>query len=264
MQPLLSENKKVDVVIRTFNSAHTLERCIRSVKDHIPYEKIIVVDHCSTDSTREIALSHNVDYYGEEVGLGFATKLGISKSSTEFMLFVDSDVEIVSGTFFQEAMKYFVSKRVGAVVGCSVGYIFAYGLPLGLTIFRREFASGVHMPDRIQGRETYYFQENLKKNSLKVRYVKDAMIHRSEYRKIPNWPEWQGAQIRFTPGNHYRQVIWALAITFMMHFNSRNLKNIAYSPIYYFKILVGFMNPERWGKIDRREVSLSGNPERGG
>ena len=114
MQPHLSENKKVDVVIRTFNSAHSLERCIRSVKDHIPYEKIIVVDHCSTDSTKEIALSHKVDYYGEEVGLGFATKLGISKSSTEFMLFVDSDVEIVSGTFFQEAMKYLSWNRASS------------------------------------------------------------------------------------------------------------------------------------------------------
>lgn len=197
-----------------------------------------------------------MDYYTEEIGLGFATKLGISKSTTEFLLFVDGDVEIVSGTFYSEGLKYIQSKGVGAVVGCSVGYIFAYGLPLGLTIFKREFASEVKMPDKIQGRETYYFQESLKKNSLKVRYVKDAMIHRSEYRQMPNWPEWQGAQIRLTPGNHYRQILWALAITFMMHFNSRKPKNIAYSPIFYFKILVGFMNPEKWGKIDRRKVSL--------
>jgi len=256
MQPYPGESKKVDVIIRTFNSGHTLDKCISSIKDHIPYEKIIVVDHCSTDSTREISISHKVDYYTEEVGLGFATKLGISKSTTEFLLFVDGDVEVVSGKFFQEALRHIKSKGVGAVVGCSVGYIFSYGLPLGLTLFERALASRVQMPDKIQGRETYYFQEYLKKNSLKVRYVKDAMIHRSEYRQMPHWPEWQGAQIRFTPGNHYRQLLWALAITFMMHFNSRNPKNIAYSSIYYFKIVIGFMNPEKWGKIDRREVSL--------
>lgn len=256
MQSYINGKQKVDVIIRTFNSAHTIDKCIRSVKNYIPYEKIIVIDHCSTDSTRDISLSHNVHFFTEDKGLGFATKLGISKSTTEYLLFVDGDVEIVSGTYFNEAMQNMLSDGIGAVVGCSVGFIFAYGLPLGLTMFKREFASGVQMPDKLQGRETYYFQESLKRNSLKVRYVKDAMVHRSEYRKMPNWPEWQGAQIRFTPGNHYRQVLWALAITFMMHFNSRNPKNIAYSPIYYFKILVGFMNPEKWGKIDRREVNL--------
>ena len=250
------EQERVDVLIRTFNSAHTLDRCIRSIKSNIPYARIIVIDHMSTDSTREIALQHDTEVYAEDQGLGYATKLAISKSSSRFILFVDSDVEIVSRDFYKRAIQKMLKENIGCVVGGSSGYIFNYGLPLGLTLFRRDFAITVHIPDKIQGRETYYFQDALKKNLLKTGYVKDAMVHRSEYRKLRNWPEWQGAQIRFTPGKHYRQVLWALAITYMMHFNSKNPKNVAYSPIYYFKILKGFMNPEKWGIIDRREVTV--------
>jgi hypothetical protein len=90
--------------------------------------------------------------------------------------------------------------------------------------------------------------------SLRVRYVRNAMLHTGVYRNYPFWPEWQGAQIRMTPSRHLRQLAGAGLVVVMMHLNSRSKRNFIYSPVYYSKLVRGFMNPDRWGSIDRRLV----------
>lgn len=252
-------DEKVDVLIRTFNSDSTLERCLRSVTDHIPYSRIIIADHNSTDNTQEIAKKFNANILTEEIGLGYATKLLISNAKTKYILFVDGDIEIVKQGFVEESLKKLESGKIGAVVGCALGHRFLYGIPLGLTLMSLDLAKKVLPPDRIQGRETYYFEETLRTNSLKIAYIKDAMVHRSTYRDFKYWPEWQGAQIRLTPSRHAGQLINAISVVFMMHLNSKRIKNFIYSPIYYIKILRGYFNPDKFGKIDRRKVDLNGH-----
>ena len=159
--------------------------------------------------------------------------------------------------FVEESLRRLKDKKIGAVVGCALGHRFLYGIPLGLTLIRLDLAKKVQPPDRIQGRETYYFEEVLRKNSLKIAYIKDAMVHRSTYRDFKYWPEWQGAQIRLTPSRHAGQLINAVSVVFMMHLNSKKTKNFIYSPIYYLKILRGYFNPNRFGKIDRRILELN-------
>ena len=257
---------KVDVLIRTFNSGQTLETCLKSVVKHIPYSRILIADHFSTDETRKIGESFNVEIISEDIGLGYATKLLISKARTEYLLFVDSDVEVARDGFVEEAIKLLGKGRTGAVVGCALGHGFLFGIPLGLTIMGTKFASTVSMPDKVQGRETFYFEEALRRNHLKVAYISDAMIHRSTYRQVSYWPEWQGAQIRLTPSRHLGQLLNAIAVVFMMHLNSKSVKNFLYSPIYYLKILRGYCHPEKYGKMDRRKAGLylekeAGKPE---
>ncbi len=249
------DHERVDVLIRTFNSGRTIYDCLKSIKENIPYRKIIIADHNSTDQTITVARKFGAEVHEEEIGLGYATKLLISLAETDYVLFVDGDVSIVRSDFLSEAMKKLEMRRTGAVVGCSVGYSFLFGIPLGLTFMPLRLLKGIEMPDVIQGRETFYIDAMLRKSSLKVRYVRDAMIHRSTYRKYRYWPEWQGAQIRLTPSDHLRQMTNALAIVFMMHINSKSVKNFIYSPIYYIKLIEGYMNPGKWGSIDRRLIS---------
>jgi len=80
----MSQNEimRVDVLIRTFNSADTIADCLQSVIKFIPVRKIIVADHNSTDGTPEIAGRFGAEVHSEETGLGFATKLLISKADT--------------------------------------------------------------------------------------------------------------------------------------------------------------------------------------
>ena len=250
-------NEKVDVLIRTFNSAITLERCLRSITEYIPYSRIIIADHNSTDNTQEIARTFNAEILTEEVGLGFATKLLISKARANYILFVDGDIEIVKQGFVEESLKKLKSDKIGAVVGCALGHRFLYGIPLGLTLMHLDTAKKASPPDQIQGRETYYFEEALRMNSLKIAYIRDAMVHRSTYRNFKYWPEWQGAQIRLTPSRHVVQLINAITVVFMMHLNSKKIKNFFYSPIYYIKILRGYFNPIKFGSVDRRKVEVN-------
>ena len=250
-----NEIKRVDVLIRTFNSADTIADCLQSVIRFIPVRKIIVVDHNSTDGTPEIAGRFGAEVHSEETGLGFATKLLISKADTKYILFVDGDVTVTSAEFFESAARLFNDRRTGAVVGCAAGHDFLYGIPLGLTMLPLDLARKIEMPDVIQGRETFYFEEILANSSLKVRYVRDAMVHRSTYRKYRYWPEWQGAQIRYTPSRHFSQLLGAIFVVYMMHLNSKSARNFLYSPIYYLKIVSGFLNPEKWGDVDRRRIA---------
>lgn len=244
-----------DVLIRTFNSAETIGLCLKSIHDNTPFNRIIVADHNSTDGTAEIVRSMGGEVHSEELGLGYATKMLIRESSSEYVLFVDGDIEVIRNDFVDAASKYLSDRSTGAVVGCGRNHDFLYGLPLGLTMFRRRDILDIHMPDTIQGRETYYLQECLRTKSLKVRYVRDAMVHRSTYRRYRYWSEWQGAQIRMTPGRHISQLAYAIPIIYMMHLNSGSVRNYLYSPIFYIKLLSGYLNPEKFGSFDRRDFS---------
>jgi glycosyltransferase involved in cell wall biosynthesis len=247
-------SEKVDVLIRTFNSGDTIEECLRSIKDLVPYGKIIIADHYSNDGTTEIARRYGADIIQEEIGLGYATKILISSAETRFVLFVDSDIVVKKADFVEEAMRRFQDSATGAVVGCPVGHDFLYGIPLGLTLLPLDLVRKLQMPDSIQGRETYYFEVLLREHALGISYIRGAMAHMNIYRKYPYWPEWQGAQIRATPGRHFVQLVGAIPVIYMMHLNSKSIKNYLYSPVFYVKLLKGFMNPAKWGKVDRRKV----------
>ncbi|MEM0155457.1 MAG: glycosyltransferase family 2 protein [Thermoplasmataceae archaeon] len=246
--------EKVDVLIRTFNSGDTIEQCLQSVRDKVPYRKILIADHYSTDGTQEIAMKYGANIFQEEVGLGKATKMLISIAETKYVLFVDSDIVVKNRDFVDDAIRRFQDPGTGAVVGCPVGHDFLYGIPLGLTLLPLDLARNLQMPDSIQGRETYYFETLLREQDLRIAHIRDSMIHINIYRKYPFWPEWQGAQIRATPTRHFSQLVEAIPVIYMMHLNSKSIKNYFYSPLFYIKLLKGYMNPSKWGKVDRRKI----------
>ena len=86
-------NDRVSVIIPTLNSAKTLYKCLESIILQ-SYEniEIIVIDGYSSDNTTEIASKFNATIYliaGERTT---AKNYGISKSTGDFLFFVDSDM----------------------------------------------------------------------------------------------------------------------------------------------------------------------------
>jgi glycosyltransferase involved in cell wall biosynthesis len=250
-----SAEPAVDVVVRTFNSDRHLEECLASARRSLPVGRLIVVDRSSTDGTGEISERFGAEIYQEEVGLGRATTLGIGRASTEHLLFLDSDVIIRRSDFCSEALERFQDPRVGAVVGCAMGHRFLYGLPLSLTMFRTSWVRSVRIPDAAQGRETYYLQRALRRGRLRVEYVLDAMDHRSVYRH-GHWPQWQGAQTRIAAGFSARELVYSAMVILLIHMNSRKLRNLIYTPLFYGRFLQGFLAPEEWRTLDRRSITL--------
>jgi len=103
-----------------------------------------------------------------------------------------------------------------------------------------------------QGAETIAFRRAIRRGSLKVRYVPDAMRHYGTFRRVPTWPEWQGAQTRLVAGWSPYELTYSLMVILLIHMNSRSPRNMLYTPIFYAKFVHGFLNPERWRVLDRR------------
>jgi glycosyltransferase involved in cell wall biosynthesis len=248
---------KVDVLLATFNSARDLAECLAAARAFVPVGRMIVVDRNSTDPSAAIARRFGADVHFEEVGLGYARTLALSFATTENVLFLDGDVIIRRPDFYSRALEELRKPRTAAVVGASVGYRFLYGLPLGLTLVRREWVASVPIPPDVQGAETYFLRRAVRRQRLKVRYVPDAMEHRSIYR-TRNWPEWQGAQLRRAAGVSPYELANAAEVVLLISLNSRRARSVVVAPVVYGKLLRGFFAPDHWGSMDRRQVTPVG------
>lgn len=98
---------KISVIIPMFNREKTISRCLGSVlnqkwdgniSDDI---EIVVVDDCSTDSSKEIVHKYmeknsNIHLFSTETNSGYPGKprnIGIDNSNSEYIMFLDSDDE---------------------------------------------------------------------------------------------------------------------------------------------------------------------------
>jgi glycosyltransferase involved in cell wall biosynthesis len=247
----------IDVLMITFNSATYLEECLSALRRSVPIHHLIVVDRFSTDGTPEIAKRFGAQVHSEESGGGPARARALELADTELALFVDSDVILRRADFLSRALALLDEPRTAAVVGTAVGHPFEYGLPLGLTLFRVDWGRLAGMATQGQGQETYYFRRATRRQRLRVRYVTDAMDHRGTFRRVRTWPEWQGAQTRLVAGGSLSEFAYSLLVILLIHLNSRNLRNVAYTPIFWVKFLRGYARPERWRLIDRRRESIT-------
>ena len=111
----------IDVIVRTMNSAKSIENCLQSICDVIPVRKIIIVDGGSHDGTIEIASKFkNVSIYIKpDLNLGKATKYGFSQAETEWIAVIDSDVILRQGWF--DSMKEHLCSS-DAVEGCRIDH----------------------------------------------------------------------------------------------------------------------------------------------
>ncbi|MCI4373300.1 MAG: glycosyltransferase family 2 protein, partial [Thermoplasmata archaeon] len=183
---------------------------------------------------------------------GPARARALELADTELALFVDSDVILRRPDFFPRALELLNQPRTAAVVGTAVGHPFEYGLPLGLTLFRRDWGRRAGMATQGQGQETYNFRQAVRRQRQRVRYVTNAMDHRGTFRRVGTWPEWQGAQTRLVAGGSASEFAYSLLVILLIHLNSRSLRNVVYTPIFWTKFLRGYTDPERWRLIDRR------------
>ncbi len=236
----------------TYNSADTLDRCLASVRALSKNSPLLVVDHHSGDSTLEISKTYSAEILSEDTGLGRARQICLDHTRTDYLIFVDSDVQIIRRDFLSISERVLRSNReFGAIVGMAMGHRLTYGLPASLLALRRDdFCEGKVVPDYIDARETFFIQQRLDELGLKTYYLMDAIRHTSKYRKFK--PEWEGANTRLLPSPAYKELPLALKVTILLSFNSASLRNIVYIPIFYSKFLRGFANPKPWLKLKRK------------
>ncbi len=113
----------VDVVLLTKNSEKVLEKCLESVYQNVPVNRLIVVDGYSTDGTLAICDVFNRKYGNITVTFDEGTRAtarekGIRQVETDWFMFIDSDV-VVCKNWYERALKH-IDKTAGAVWGIEV------------------------------------------------------------------------------------------------------------------------------------------------
>jgi glycosyltransferase involved in cell wall biosynthesis len=113
----------VDVVLLTKNSLQPcLEDCLASLKNNVPVNTLIVIDGGSVDGTldaiRRYEQFFTIKIIVDKAGRAKARQIGIKLVTTEWFLFLDSDV-VLGTNWFENARKY-MKECVGAIWGAAL------------------------------------------------------------------------------------------------------------------------------------------------
>lgn len=105
---------KVTAVVLTKNEERNIKRCLNSL---VWADEVVVVDDFSSDRTTKIAKIYGAKIYERELSENFADSrnFGISKSSNNWILFVDAD-EVVSSDLAMEIKAIKISSKTAYLV----------------------------------------------------------------------------------------------------------------------------------------------------
>jgi glycosyltransferase involved in cell wall biosynthesis len=197
----------IDVVVLTKNSEHLLGKCLASVYENVPVNNLIVVDGFSTDRTskiiNEISKAHgNVKVLKVNGSRARAREKGIRQVSTDWFMFVDSDV-VLSRDWLKKAEKN-VKSDVGAVWGVNIDVIpnmkakrvlklqsliarQCFGLRGGMhdTLIRREAVEDIKIPEQLHAYEDAYIINWIKKKGYKTVIGDD--VYCLHFKSPANW-----------------------------------------------------------------------------
>jgi glycosyltransferase involved in cell wall biosynthesis len=173
----------------------------------VPVNKLIVVDGYSTDCTIEILEGFqrkhgNVKIFQTHGTRAKAREIGISKVSTEYFAFIDSDVVLCRDWFKKAQMD--MTSGVGAVWGLNIdvipnvkqkwfllleGMIARQGFSLrgGThdTLIRKSAIEGIRIPDELHAYEDAYIMNFIQKKSFKT--VVGNTVYCLHYKPPTNW-----------------------------------------------------------------------------
>ncbi|HSQ49031.1 MAG TPA: glycosyltransferase family A protein [Candidatus Deferrimicrobiaceae bacterium] len=205
---------QIDVVLLTKNSEHLLSRCLNSVYQNVPIKNLIVIDGYSTDRTQEILLRFNWKYGNVSIfqmhgSRAAARTEGIRRVSTDWFMFVDSDVLLCNGWFKKAHAD--MSEGVGVVWGLNVDVIpniknkriltlqsiiarKAFNLRGGMhdTLILRKAVDGMRIPEHLHTYEDAYIVQYIASRGFKVAVGND--IYCLHYKPPSNWSLKNGLQ----------------------------------------------------------------------
>ncbi len=197
----------IDVVVLTKNSEHLLDKCLYSVYKNVPVKNLIIVDGFSTDRTLKIINKANEDHGNVKVlkvngSRATAREKGIQQVSTEWFMFVDSDV-ILGRDWFRKAEKN-VKHNVGAVWGVNIDVVpnvknkrvlklqsliarqcFCLRGGMHDTLIRREAVEGIKIPEELHAYEDAYIINWIENKGYKTVIGDD--VYCLHYKPPTNW-----------------------------------------------------------------------------
>lgn len=265
----------VDVAVCTYNSEKYLDECLGSIKKYVPFKRLIVVDHYSTDKTVEIAKKYGAEIYFENVGLGYARQLAINHSDAPFILFVDADVIFYDGLWFKKCIKLFNNDRlrIGAIgidtpvklPSWRMKYVDFWWRKIpqikklyfhNVYFLRREAIEGIKIPG-YGGFEHVYIADYIKKKGWKIYIIQANGIH--YYELSDQKGAWYGAgrrifgydKLRHLPFILIRRVLTAPLKAIPPAVAYKDPSIIINNSKYWFRFLKGWLKPYEYISLKR-------------
>ncbi|MGC8812478.1 MAG: glycosyltransferase family 2 protein [Candidatus Aenigmatarchaeota archaeon] len=118
--------KRIDAVMLTKNSEEILEKCLDSLFQNVPVNRLIVVDGFSQDRTLDILEKYKNEYSNiriiqDDGTRATARQKGIEAVKTDWFMFIDSDV-VLCKDWFKRATNY-IKEDTGIVWGVNIDVI---------------------------------------------------------------------------------------------------------------------------------------------
>ena len=110
----------ISIVIPTWNTVDITLRCIQTIQKFLPIDsiQIIIVDNGSSDSTSsKISKIKNVTYIQNPSNFGFskANNIGAQHASGKYLLFLNSDMELINDSLLSMTDYLQKNPQIGAI-----------------------------------------------------------------------------------------------------------------------------------------------------
>jgi glycosyltransferase involved in cell wall biosynthesis len=210
----LNAPHQIDVVVLTKNSQHLLSKCLTAIYQNVPIKNLIIIDGFSTDRTLEILEKFNRKYanvrlYQLEGSRAKARTEGIRKVTTDWFMFVDSDV-LLCRYWFKKIVSD-LAEGVGAVWGLNVDVLpgvtnkwilrfqsmvakQCFKLRGGMhdTLILHKAVEGIRIPEELHTYEDAYIVRWIEDHGYKVSVAND--VYCLHYKPPENWNIKSGIQ----------------------------------------------------------------------
>jgi GT2 family glycosyltransferase len=109
----------LSIIIVTWNTALITQKCVQTINKFLDNPEIIIVDNGSEDNTVELlSKEKNVKIIENHTNLGFskANNQGVKIAQGEYLLFLNSDIELIDDSI-NDLFKYFKDNENIGIVG---------------------------------------------------------------------------------------------------------------------------------------------------
>jgi glycosyltransferase involved in cell wall biosynthesis len=181
----------VDTSIATKNSAKTIARCIKAIRESIPVSRLVVVDGGSTDDTVAIARSLGADVIVNKGLLGSVRYSQAQECSSEWIAIIDSDIYVYP-SWWSEISRY-REPDVGMILAIGDSpkdrlpiyedYVTHIARRFGSIAFsntlvrRKSILSCRELLDKVHAGEDTIFDRYLRRNGMRAITVQKRLVY---------------------------------------------------------------------------------------
>jgi GT2 family glycosyltransferase len=185
-----SKINKISIIIVTWNTAKITQKCIQTINKFLYNPEIIVVDNGSIDDTvKVISKEKNVKVIENHANLGFskANNIGLKHASSELILFMNSDIELIDDSL-NKLVEYYKTKENIGIIGPK---FLNPDLTTQASVFPRQTALNAFKEFWLNQKESYSKYVPNSKKPIKVWSISGGCILTNKlfFESIGGWNE---------------------------------------------------------------------------